>query len=248
MRLYLARHGQSDGNATYYDTDKSDRNPDPELTEIGHRQARLLAEYLADPMGEPIYPPWLPKEEGQLGFGLTHVYCSLMARSISTAQYIAKACGLPLIADADIFEKSGLYEIAADGTKTGISGPDRNYFSERFPDLVLPASLNNSGWYNRPYETEEIFVQRSKQVVLDFLDRHAGTEDCVAMVIHGDLIDQLVNELTGAGRHSDNYDDHWVANWAFHNTSITRIDFVSDSRAIVYTNQFQHLPPELLTW
>lgn len=248
MRFYLIRHGQSDGNVNYYNTDKSSRVPDPELTEMGHRQARLLAKHMADPKGEPLQPPWLAKEGGQQGFGLTHVYCSLMTRSILTAQYIAKACGLPLFAHADIFEKDGIYEIAADGTKIGISGPDRNYFSERFPDLELPASLGNGGWYNRPFETEEMFLQRSKQIVLDFVGRHADTDDCVAMVIHGDLIDQLVNELTGAVRHSDNYDNHWVANWAFHNTSITRIDFVSGSRAIVYTNQLQHLPPELVTW
>jgi broad specificity phosphatase PhoE len=93
-----------------------------------------------------------------------------------------------------------------------------------------------------------MFLQRSKKIVLDFMRRHAGTDDCVAMVSHGNLIDQFVNELTGARREPDNYDNHWVANWAFHNTSITRIDFVSGSRAIVYTNQLQHLPPELVSW
>ena len=171
-----------------------------------------------------------------------------MTRSILTAQYVAKSCKLPLLAHADIFEKYGIYEEAADGTKIGKPGSDRKHFNERFPGLELPAALGHEGWYNRPVETEELFLQRSKQVALNFERRHADSDDCVAMVTHGDLIDQLVNELTGAGRHPENYASHWDANWAFHNTSITRIDFISGSRVIVYTNRLQHLAPELVTW
>ena len=141
-----------------------------------------------------------------------------------------------------------MYEETADGTKFENPGNDRTYFNERFPDLELPAALGHEGWYNRPVETEELFLRRSKQVVLDFEHRHADTDNCVAMVTHGDLIDQLVNELTGARRHPENYSSYWDANWAFHNTSITRIDFISGSRVFVYTNRLQHLPPELVTW
>ena len=248
MKLYLIRHGQSTGNLNYYNTDKSGRVPDPELTEMGHRQGQLLAKHMADPQGKPLQPPWLAREGGQQGFSLTHVYCSLMIRAILTAQYVAKACGLPLLADADIHESGGIYELSDDGTKIGLPGPDRGYFNERFPDLELPEILGQGGWINYQIETKEMFLQRSKKIVLDFMRRHAGTDDCVAMVSHGNLIDQFVNELTGARREPDNYDNHWVANWAFHNTSITRIDFISGSRVIVYTNRLQHLPPELVTW
>jgi len=249
MKLYLIRHGESANNVIYSNTGETrGRVPDPELTDRGHQQAQLLANHLADPQGEPLQHPWLARKGGQQGFSLTHVYCSLMTRSILTAQYVAKACKLPLLAHADIFEKNGIYEEAADGTKIGSPGSDRKHFNERFPDLELPAALGHGGWYNRPFEAEELFLQRSKQVALDFERRHADTDDCVAMVIHGDLIDQLVNELTGAGRHPENYANYWDANWVFHNTSITRIDFISGSRVIVYTNRLQHLPPELVTW
>ena len=249
MKLFLIRHAESATNAIFSNTgNMSGSVPDPELTERGHRQSQLLANHLADPQAEPQQHPWSAREGGKQGFGLTHLYCSLMARSIFTAQYVAKACRLPLFAHADIFEKDGLYEVSADGTKIGLPGPDRNHFSERFPDLELPATLGHGGWYNRPVETEDLFLRRSKQVALDIERRHADTDDCVAMVAHGDLIDQIVNELTGARRHPENYSNQWFANWVFHNASITRIDYVSGSRVIVYMNRLQHLPPELVTW
>ncbi len=164
-----------------------------------------------------------------------------------TAQYVAKACELPLAAHADIFEYHGVYEETADGGKVAVPGPDRKHFNRTFPNLELPAELGHGGWYNRPFETLEPFLQRSKQVALDFQRRHAGTEDSVALVIHGDLIDQLINEFTGSERHPENYADHRGTNWGVHNTSITRIDFTSRSRTVVYTNRLQHLPPELIT-
>ncbi len=249
MKLYLIRHGESANNAFDSGTgEQGARVPDPELTEIGHQQAKLLAGHMADPQGDPLQHPSTNRRDVQREFGLTHIYCSLMTRSILTAQYVAQACGLPLIAHAEIFESEGVYEEASDGTKTGVPGPDRDYFSTRFSDIQLPETLGDGGWYNRPFETKDKFLRRSKQIVQEFLHRHAGTDDTVAMVIHGDLIDQLVNDFVGVERRPANYDIHWVANWAVHNTAITRIDFIAESRVVVYTNRTQHLPPEMITW
>lgn len=249
MRLYLIRHGESANNALMARTGQAfGRSPDPELTETGHRQAERLADYLAHPQGDPLQHPRRAPETGPQAFGLTHIYCSLMTRSILTAQYVANACGLPLVAHPDIFENQGIFELAEDGTKTGLPGPDRGYFEKRFPDLQLPDGLNDSGWYNRPHETDELFLQRAERVAVDFVRRHAGSDDTVALVIHGNLIDQLINVFTGLGRHDDNYDSHWEANWVTHNTSITRIDFKSKSKVVVYTNRLEHLTPDLITW
>jgi len=52
----------------------------------------------------------------------------------------------------------------------------------------------------------------------------------------------------GVVRHQPNYDNHWVANWTFHNTSISRIDFVNGSNNVVYMNRIDHLLNELVTW
>lgn len=222
------------------------RHPDPEITEIGHRQAQTLAEHLAHPQAEPRQHPFKQAKEFQ--FGLTHVYCSLMTRSILTAEYIAAACDLELQARSDIFEKHGIYDVDDDGNLQGMPGPGRDYFVQRFPRLKLPEEFNDTGWWSRPVEDEMAFLTRMQKVVNDTRQRLDRSDESIALVAHGDFIDQFVNELMGVVRHQPNYDNHWVANWAFHNTSISRIDFVNGSHNVVYMNRIDHLPNELVTW
>jgi len=255
MKVYLIRHGQSAGNVNYFDNigdpsrAKDHHVPDPELTDKGHEQARRLGEHMAHPEGEPVRHPWLDEEErAPASHGLTHVYCSLMLRSIQTATYLAEACGLPLVAHMDLFEKEGIFTVDDDGQKVGLPGPGRDYFTERFPHLQLPDDMNPDGWYNRPFETDEMFFERSRKILPTFEEMHGGTDDCIALVTHGDTIDQIINDFSGATRHDANYENHWVANWAFHNTSVTRIDYVGQTKTVVYTNQFRHLSPNLLSW
>ena len=247
MKLYLIRHGESANNALESSGGAATgRSPDPELTEAGHQQAALLGPHLAHPGMEPRQHPTEPMAAHD--FGLTHLYCSLMTRSILTANYIADACGLQPVALPDLFERGGIYEEDENGQKSGKPGPNRTYFSERFPDLILPDSLGDAGWYSRPAESTEDFLLRLKRVVADLKERHLETNDHVAMVVHGDFIDQFVNELMGVVRHSANYTSPWIANWAFHNTSISRIDFRGDAQTVLYLNRIDHLPPELITW
>jgi 2,3-bisphosphoglycerate-dependent phosphoglycerate mutase len=247
-RLYLIRHAQSQNNAIWDGRGNAQpgRVPDPEITEIGHRQGQVLAEHLAHPQSEPRQHPFAGSNETH--YGLTHVYCSLMTRSILTAQYIANSCGLKLQALPDIFEKHGIYDTDAEGIMRGLPGPGRDYFSERFAGLELPAEFDDSGWWNRPVEDEAAFLLRMKRVVANLHRRLDGSEDNVAMVVHGDFIDQFVNELMGVVRHQPNYDSHWVGNWTFHNTSITRVDVVRGSHNVVYLNRIDHLPNDLITW
>ena len=246
-RLYLIRHAQSANNEIWDGSDHMvGRHPDPEITEIGHRQAQTLAEHLAHPQSEPRQHPFSQAKE--FHFGLTHVYCSLMTRSILTAEYIAAACDLELQAVADIFEKHGIYDVDDDGNLQGLPGPGRDYFVQRFPQLKLPQEFNDAGWWNRPVEDELTFITRMQKVVNDIRQRLDQSDESIALVAHGDFIDQFVNELMGVVRHQPNYDNHWVANWAFHNTSISRIDFVNGSHNVVYMNRIDHLPNELVTW
>lgn len=246
-RLYLIRHAQSANNEIWDGSDHMvGRHPDPEITEIGHRQAQTLAEHLAHPQAEPRQHPF--EQANEFHFGLTHVYCSLMTRSILTAEYIAVACDLELQARSDIFEKHGIYDVDDDGNLQGMPGPGRDYFAQRFPRLRLPEEFNDSGWWSRPVEDEMAFLTRMQQVVNDTRQRLDQSDESIALVAHGDFIDQFVNELMGVVRHQPNYDNHWVANWAFHNTSISRIDFVNGSHNVVYMNRIDHLPNELVTW
>lgn len=246
-RLYLIRHAQSTNNQTWDGTPfHPGREPDPDITDTGHRQAQSLAQHLAHPQAEPRQIPFAEVDEAD--FGLTHVYCSLMTRSIATAGYVAEACGLALEALPDIFEQHGIYQAHENGTREGLPGPGRDYFEQRFPGLVLPEAMNGDGWWSRPYEEEAAFVERVKEVVAAARERLAESNDCVAMITHGDFIDQFVNELMSVGRHRHNYENHWIANWTLHNTSITRIDFVDGAHNVVYLNRIDHLPNPLVTW
>ncbi len=246
-KLYLIRHAQSANNVLWTGNDNVEgRNSDPEITHTGHRQAESLGQHLAHPEAEPRQHPFNPIKETH--FGLTHLYCSLMTRSILTAEYIAAACNLSLHSRPDIFEKNGIYEFDGKGEMRGLPGPGRDYFEHRFPRLVLPENMNVSGWWNRSAEDESSFFERMRKVVSDIKNRLRDSEECIAMIAHGDFIDQFINELMGVVRHPDNYENHWVANWTFHNTSISRIDFVNGSHNVVYLNRIDHLPDELISW
>lgn len=246
-RLYLIRHAQSANNEIWDGSDHHpERHPDPEITSLGHRQAETLGRHLAHPHAEPRQHPFQPAEES--GFGLTHVYCSLMTRSILTADYIAGACGLGLQALPDIFERHGVYDVDGGGNPMGIAGPGRRYFEQRFPRLGLPPDINPDGWWNRPFEQDDAFIERMRRVVAGTRQRLDRNDDCIALVAHGDFIDQFVNQLMDVERHQHNYDNHWVANWTFHNTSISRIDFVDGAHNVVYLNRIDHLPNDLVTW
>jgi 2,3-bisphosphoglycerate-dependent phosphoglycerate mutase len=247
MKLYLVRHAESANNAIWHGPDRDGgRSPDPELTAVGLRQAAAVAEHLASPDGEARQQPWV--ESNQTHFGLTHLFCSLMTRSALTASHIAAQNDLELHARWDLFEKGGLYELDAQGAMHGVLGPGRAYFADRFPDMKLPEGLDSAGWWNRPAEDEAAFIQRVKDVVVDIKAHYAHTEHCVGLVVHGDFIDQFINELTGTPRHPPNYEGAWESAWTTHNASISRIDFVEGRQTVVYFNRVDHLPAELLTW
>ena len=247
-RLYLIRHAQSQNNAIWdgRGDHQPGRKPDPEITDLGHRQAAVLAEHIAHPASEPRQHPYA--EIPATHYGLTHLYCSLMTRSILTAGYIAEACGMELTALPDIFEKHGIYDIDEQGNLFGIDGPGRDYFEQRFPHLGLPAAFNDQGWWSRPVEDDLAFLQRMKAVVAEFQRRLGDSDETIGLVVHGDFIDQFVNEAMGVVRHQPSYDSHWCGNWTFHNTSISRIDFSGTARSVVYLNRIDHLPNDLISW
>ncbi len=88
MELYFIRHGQSQNNAKWNHPDFQE-SPDPSLTENGHEQARLLAEFLKQNQTITKDAEW--NIQNRYGFGLTHIYTSLMERAAFTAAPIAQA-------------------------------------------------------------------------------------------------------------------------------------------------------------
>lgn len=81
--LLLVRHGETDWNAE----GRLQGHTDRPLNEHGRRQARVLAEELAD-------------------LDVAALYSSDLARALETAEIVAERLGLPVAVDADLREKN----------------------------------------------------------------------------------------------------------------------------------------------
>lgn len=227
MQFYFIRHGQSQNNLLWDETgSRKGRSLDAELTPAGRQQSELLAHFLRDRESE---------------FGLTHLYTSLMVRAISTGAVAAEALGLPLVAWEDLHETGGIYiEDEQTGEHFGQPGKNRADFVERYPNLVLPESLGEAGWWNRPFEEREQRVARGQRFLRDLLARHGGTDDRVAAFSHGAFYNYFLSAVLDWPRK----EGYW---FGMYNTAITRIEFHQDGVTLRYLNRFEHLPPEWLT-
>lgn len=240
MQLYFIRHGQSDNNRLWALTGSSDgRDEDPALTELGRRQAERLAEFLRQPGvvdERRRYDTW-----NVGGFGLTHLYCSLMVRAIATGVIVARALDLPLVVWEEVHEVGGIHKRDEEtGQRLGLPGKDRAHFEVHYPDLVLPDSLGDEGWWNRPYEEPEARPLRARRFLRQLRERHGGSEARVGVISHGGFHNQVLRavlEMPGD-----------VESWfSLNNTGITRIDFDGERAFVGYTNRVDFLPGELIT-
>lgn len=240
MQLYYIRHAQSVNNALWTQTGSNiGRQMDPALSELGRKQAEILAEFVARTSAERS-PDW-SDFQNRTGFHFTHLYTSLFIRAIETGMRISKATGLPLLAWEEIHESGGIFlEDEETGDLIGKPGPNRAYFETNYPDLVLPESLNDGGWWNRPFETYEERAMRARRVLDELLKRHGGTDDRVVFISHGGFY----NYLLGAILSRPKSDDIW---FLMNNAGISRIDFEDERFMIVYQNRVDFLPEDLIT-
>lgn len=238
MQFYFIRHGQSFNNALWDATGASvGRSEDPELTEIGWQQARHVAYYLAGgnphPNGNAPHNP----------FGLTHLYTSLMVRSVNTALCIAEVLGLPPMVWEDLHETGGIFQEDETGERIGLPGKERAWFATHHPTLVLPDALNEQGWWHRPYESIEQHPVRARRFLHDLLDRHGGTNHRVAVVSHGNFYRYFLAALLRMPDVQSYY-------FALNNAAISRVDFSEhdvNEVVIAYLNRVDFLPAELIT-
>lgn len=240
MQLYFIRHGQSTNNLLWECTGGSDgRSEDPELTEIGRQQAALVAGFLTQADGALSEKPL--DLQNAAGFGITHVYCSLMVRAVATGNTVAQTLGLPLIGLRDAHETGGIFlQDPETGENVGQPGKTRAYFADRYPNLVLPDDVADSGWWNRPFEEREERRGRAERLVAALLTRHRGTEDRVVLVSHGGFYNYVLAAIMGL---PDTY-DFW---FSLNNTGITRVDYVPERMYITYMNRVEFLPRALVT-
>ncbi|MCA9957859.1 MAG: histidine phosphatase family protein [Chloroflexota bacterium] len=247
MHLYVIRHAQSANNALYAQTGSEvGRKSDPELTEIGHQQAQALAQFLA----QTNSPTSLSPDQdihNRHSFPFTHLYTSLMLRAITTGHYIAEAMQMPLHVWFDIHEWGGIYlDDEHTGERVGQPGAARSELEPQFPRLVLPDWVDESGWWNRPFEPREHALDRAHGFVKELLARHQP-DDRVAIVTHGGFAYALLWNLVQFGHQNDRFEtprDVWF--W-INNTSISRIHIGPDHINMVYWNRTEHLPATLIT-
>ena len=239
MRLYFIRHGQSSNNALWDSTGSSQgRSHDPVLSEIGYRQAARLSEFLnkSDPgagaAGRDL--------QNATGFGITHLYCSLMVRAVATGTVVSETLGLPLRAWPDLHEVGGIYlDDETSGERAGLPGFNRADFAAMYPGLVLPDSLGESGWWNRPFETRDEALIRAQRFKDGLLEKHGHTSDCVAVISHGDFYNMFLAILLKVPTPPQVW-------FSMNNVGITRFNF-DDEVSISYMNRVDFLPRDLVT-
>ncbi len=247
MQLYIIRHCQSENNALWLRTGSSDgRLADPPLTELGHKQAAQLAQFMAGQRGSGTVSEDDPLD--RRGIELTHLYCSLMIRSIETGQYIADALGLPLVAREDIHERGGIYlEDPNTNQKNGLPGLDTERLSRQFPAVTPPDSLGPAGWWNRPYENRQAAHLRAHSFLQWLLAAHDGTDDRVGIVTHGGFSQSLFSALFGVSHLQTNLGKNREIWLKFNNGSVTRFDFFEDVVRLAYQNRVDFIPEYLLS-
>ena len=240
MQLYFIRHGQSGNNLLWQRTGSSKgRSEDPELTDVGRQQAEALAQHLRQGSSSAVVRGL--DAQNLTGFGITHLYTSLMVRAVATGTIIAQALRLPLVAWEDLHEAGGLYqEDEQTGERIGVSGKNRTFFETYFPGLVLPESLGEAGWWDRPFEEYAERPGRAQRFLRDLLERHGDGEDRVVVVSHAGFYNYLMAIVLGLPEQ----DGYW---FVLNNAAVTRIDFGPEGVALVYLNRVDFLPRALVT-
>lgn len=246
MYLYFIRHGQSENNALWDQTKSSEgRKSDPNLTEIGVKQAEFVANFLLNQRVSNF-------EEGngyqRKGFYISHIYTSLMHRAVATADVIASRLNLSYFGHLDLHEWGGIY-LDDPETKSpkSLPGNPRTFFEENFPKMILPEGLNNDGWWNRPYETRDETQKRAERLLWDLRIKHGDKNDGVVLVSHGGFFNNLISTIFNLGMRDQNSNSIKGSWFTLNNTGMARIDFVNNEAALIFTNYLDFLPTSLIT-
>ncbi len=161
MRILLVRHGQSIGNVVQEDM------PDPQLTDLGRRQAVQVAEFLSR-------------------FFITQIFASPLIRCLATAQPLARALGIPINAWMD------LVEVRDQGR---FIGPGRKTLESSFPEAILELQVSDSGWVYHGTELPREAAQRARRVV-QRLGKECG-QQTAAVFAHGTFNNYLLAAALG---------------------------------------------------
>ncbi len=243
MKLYIVRHAQSTNNAL---PSQRDRVHDPNLTELGFKQAEMVAQHLANGVN-PEYRLGASVEETTIrnrhAYNIQHLYCSAMHRAMLTARPIGEALGLTPEVWVDIHETGGIFLDHFDERgKVGYPGMTRAEILTEFPGYILPDEVTAEGWWNKGFE--ERFGCHSRAIkVASQLRAMIDSKENIAIVSHGGFIDSLLKALFNQLPYPHIFYHHY-------NTAITRIDFGPADSVELHVrslNRFDHLPADMIT-
>lgn len=248
MQLYLIRHGQSTNNARWEAKDGVGAPfvSDPLLTEKGVRQAELLADFLA--LSKPGEEGFYRDPQNRLGFGLTHVYCSLMRRAIHTGNIIVGRLQIPLIGLPEAHEEGGVFLESVVNDVVEISwehGVTSEFLASHYPELTLEKPIDEKGWWRGGKEDSSLPIKRALGVLNWIKERHLGSDD-LAIVTHGGFINYLLRcmlQIAPEVPENRKLDYRLICN----NCSISRFDFVDNRIMLVYHNRADFLTEGLVT-
>lgn len=139
MRIYVARHGQTEWNRQ----NRICGITDIDLTDLGRAQARQLAEVVAE---HPI----------------DRIICSTMRRAVQTAQAVAERIHAPLQQDVRLFEQNyGVFEGMPRDTQAFLD--NKRQFATRYPqgESQLQAAHRVYGFLDeirRKYPDENVLL------------------------------------------------------------------------------------------
>ncbi len=244
MEILFIRHAQSSNNAL---ADERLRVVDPPLTELGLRQADLLARHVAEGTDNDTRPSEDERANGDSGSGyrIDRLYCSAMHRALQTAWAVGRAKGLRPEVWVDIHEHGGMWlDHGAPEGIVGYPGMLRAEIEGEFPDMILPEAIGPQGWWDRRRgnESETDATVRAVAVAEKLHGWAQATPDAhIALVTHGGFLTLLLRALIGLPAGARVFFHH-------DNTGITRVRIWQDGYVSVrYQNRVAHLPGDMIS-
>lgn len=224
--LYLVRHGESANNAL----PETQRVNDPALTSTGMTQAQKLGQRF--------------REHVAAGNRIDLILTSPFLRTLQTIRPTAKALEMSPEIRSQIYEAGGCFDGYRPNELIGKPGMTDVEISEQFPEMKIPADIDDKGWYkSKPFETWEQATLRAEQQATQLKQEFVGSEKAVICTVHADLIGLMM----GAFRR----DDLSMAQTTVSNTSVTLLSFEAaqaDTPEVVYFNDASHLDSNEITY
>ncbi len=219
FHLYLVRHGESANNAL----PDHQRVEDPDLTELGQKQARQLAKHYD-------------------GFGqIDHVLASPFRRTLQTAQPLLQARQDRASIWTGIYEVGGCFSGFEAGKCHGEPGMTDTEIRREFPEFDCPDDIDDDGWYKcQPFEVWEVAVVRARIQAKKLRDNFDGENNVVFCFIHADFKQLLLQQLVP--------DEEEYHGGGISNSSVTHIQFNNGCGSVVDYCNTDHLQSDEISW